>query len=168
MDLESPLPELLQADAITLCLDNQKNGQRMAQMYHTKSNDPELCPVIAGAHLIDEIRGMPQSTPLGTIRNGNKASRIQAAEMRAAIRTAAVEDGLEAQGYDLRRIGSHSLRAGGAVRLKLLGEDEDVIKRLGRWSSNTYLKYIQPQIGQLTAGIAERMAKGLRFHHVGV
>ena len=69
-------------------------------------------------------------------------------------------------GYDLDRIGSHSLRTGGATHLKILGYDSDTIKKLGRWSSDTYLHYIQTQIGDLMAGIATQMAKVLRFHNV--
>jgi len=38
--------------------------------------------------------------------------------------------------------------------------------KLGRWSSNTYLIYIQCQIGQLTVGIATAMARILHFHNV--
>ena len=53
------------------------------------------------------------------------------------------------------------------MNLKLDGQDHDMIKKLGRWSSDTYLKYIQSQIGELTAGIATRMARPMRFHYVG-
>jgi hypothetical protein len=34
---------------------------------------------------------------------------------------------------------------------------------MGRWSSNTYLKYIQPQIAQLVAGAAAQMAPPQRY-----
>ena len=53
------------------------------------------------------------------------------------------------------------------MRLKLAGKDDDIIKKMGRWSSNTYLRYIQTQIGELTVGLASAMAQTLRFHHVG-
>jgi hypothetical protein len=92
---------------------------------------------------------------------------VSASDIRAAIRLCAVADNLESSGYDLRRIGSHSLRSGGAMRLKLAGYDDDIIKKLGRWTSNTYLHYIQTQIGNLTAGIATNMARVLRFYNVG-
>ena len=50
--------------------------------------------------------------------------------------------------------------------LKLQGYDMMTIKKLGRWSSDTYLLYIQSQIANLTQGIAERMARPLTFHLV--
>ena len=44
------------------------------------------------------------------------------------------------------------------MALKLNGYDEVVIQKLGRWSSNTYLRYIHSQIGALTAGVSGSMA----------
>ena len=79
---------------------------------------------------------------------------------------AAAQDSLEAAGYDLARIGSHSLRSGGAVRLKLAGESDGTIKLLGRWSSETYTKYIQPFIGPITRGLSKKMAQPLCFRNV--
>ena len=75
------------------------------------------------------------------------------------VRLAAQHDNLQEAGYDLSRIGTHSLRSGGAVRLKLAGEDDGIIKKLGRWSGETYAKYIQPHIGPITGGCAARMAR---------
>jgi hypothetical protein len=72
-----------------------------------------------------------------------------------------------AHGYTIARIGSHSLCSSGAKHLKLAGYDDDIIQKLSRWSSNTYLHYIQTQIRQLMAGVAQRMASvALQFHIV--
>lgn len=59
----------------------------------------------------------------------------------------------------MSRIGSHSLRSGGAVALHLAGLDHTTIKKLGRWSSDTYLLYIQTQVANLTHGVASRMTQ---------
>ena len=53
------------------------------------------------------------------------------------------------------------------MALRLAGCDDTAIKKLGRWSSNTCLLYIQTQISHLSHGVATRMAKLLRFHNVG-
>jgi hypothetical protein len=50
----------------------------------------------------------------------------------------------------------------------LNGYDHDIIKKLGRWSSNTYLHYIENYIGELTTGAATKMATTHRFHRVGI
>jgi hypothetical protein len=65
-----------------------------------------------------------------------------------------------AQGYDMRRIGTHSLRASGAMALKLQGTMDSTIMKIGRWSGTTYLTYIHSQIGTLNAGLAARCTHG--------
>jgi hypothetical protein len=168
LPLDSPLPVLLTADTVTICLENQKNGHKNATLHHTSSQDPTFDPVKSAAILIHALQHLPTNTPLGSFRDEHmRIHRITADEIRGVIHLAAVQDSLEAQGYTITRIGTHSLRSGGAMHLKLAGYDNDIIQKLGRWSSNTYLQYIQTQIGQLTAGVAQRMANvSLRFHIV--
>jgi hypothetical protein len=52
-----------------------------------------------------------------------------------------------------------------ALRLNDVGED--LIKKLGRWSSSTWLTYIHAQISSLTAGLSERMVIHHVFYNVG-
>jgi hypothetical protein len=165
---EAPLDVLLTADAVTICLENQKNGHKNAVLHHTSSNDTTIDPVRSAAMLISAVRSLPENTPIGTIVDErNHILHITSHEIRSSIQIAAIHDNLPAHGYSLSRIGSHSIRSGGAMHLKLAGYDNDIIQKLGRWSSNTYLQYIQTQIGQLTAGVAQRMAAiSLQFHIV--
>ncbi|KAG7349649.1 hypothetical protein IV203_012246 [Nitzschia inconspicua] len=55
-------------------------------------------------------------------------------------------------------ISSHSLRAGGAMALHLGGVPAHTIKILGRWSSDTFLLYIQEQITGFSAGLSTQMS----------
>lgn len=52
------------------------------------------------------------------------------------------------------------------MALKLNGADRDIIKKLGRWSSDTFLLYIHEQIGEVTKGWAQKMATSIPFHNV--
>jgi hypothetical protein len=52
-----------------------------------------------------------------------------------------------------------------ALRLNNVGED--MIKKLGRWSSSTWLTYIHSQISSYTACLSERMAVHHVFYNVG-
>ena len=72
-----------------------------------------------------------------------------------------------ARGYTLDRISLHSLRAAGAMALKLDGCSTEMIMRLGRWTSLTYLTHIHTQIGALPEGISELMATEIIFQNVG-
>lgn len=161
----APLQQLLSADGVTLYLDNQKNGQRGSTVHHT-SADGQFCPVKALARRVHAIRSsnMPPSTPLSYLGPG---SHIIANDILRAVRLAAADCQLQLHGYNLKRIGSHSLRASGAMALKLNGYDMPLIMKLGRWSSTTFLTYIHSQIAALTQGVASRMARRIEFHNVG-
>ena len=101
LDHTLPLAELLQADAVSLYLDNQKNGFRGATLHHTASGNT-LCPVKSAARLVHQIATLPESTGIGTYVNpAGVVSRVTANEIRAAVQIGAAGDNLEAQGYDL-------------------------------------------------------------------
>ncbi len=84
-----------------------------------------------------------------------------------AVRWGASCDGLLVKGYTLNKISLHSLRAGGAMAMKLSGASNSTIMRVGRWTLLTYLTYIHTQIGALTAGVAWRMSTVFTFQNVG-
>jgi hypothetical protein len=151
-----------------MCLENQKNGHKNAILHHTSSGDALINPVTSVAILIHAMQHLPPDTPLGSFQGlPPHTQQITAREIRSAIHIRATDDHLIASGYTMARIGSHSLRSGGTMHLKLASYDNDIIQKLGRWSSNTYLHYLQTQISQLTAGVAQRMAAlSLRFHIV--
>jgi hypothetical protein len=71
------------------------------------------------------------------------------------------------QGYTLNHISSHSLRAGGAMAMKLIGVSDSTIIKVGRWTLLTYLTHIHLQIGTLTAGLAWWMSTAFTFQNVG-
>ena len=164
-----PADELLLADAVTINLENQKNGEKGAVVHHTSSGQATFDPVKSMARLVIAIQTLPAGTQIGSfIDDHGSVQCIRPRQIVAAVRHAAMADNLLTAGFDIKRIGSHSLRSGGAVNLKLNGYDHDMIKKLGRWSSNTYLHYIQNSIGELTSGVAASMATTLRFHRVGL
>ena len=61
-------------------------------------------------------------------------------------------------GRDPGRIGTHSLRAGGATALLLGGVPMDRIQLFGRWQSPAFLQYLWPQAEQ-AAGYSQTMAE---------
>ena len=84
-----------------------------------------------------------------------------------ALRQAAIDANLSAAGYPQNRISSHSLRASRAMALKLAGYDSNTIKKVGRWSSGTFLTYIHSQISAFSQGLAEAMSTPRIFYNVG-
>ena len=73
---------------------------------------------------------------------------------------------LHTQGIDTDLIGVHSLRAGGAMAMKLNGSSDTSIKKQGRWSSLTFLQYIHNQIAHLTKDLSTKMSTPLSYVNV--
>jgi hypothetical protein len=150
------LQQLLQADGATLTIDNQKSGKRGQSIHHSSTNTADgFCPV----HAI-RLMAMPESTPLSYLSPGK---HVIASEI---VTAAAYATGLYSQAYSPQRIGSHFLRASAATALKLNGEDEATITKVGRWSSKTFLTYFHEQIGALSAGFSLRMSTRIPFQNV--
>jgi integrase len=161
-----PLAVLRQADSVRLYIDNQKNGQRGSTMHHTATPD-SFCPVKALAnrcHALHQIAPHDASLPISLVPN---ARHITATDITRAVRESVILGGLLNAGYSPTRVSAHSLRASGAMALKLNGVDGDLIMKLGRWSSTTWLTYIHSQISSLTAGLSERMTVHHVFYNVG-
>jgi len=161
------LATLITADSATICIANTKNGTKGAVIHHDAFGGP-VCPIAALARRIANLRQRPPSTNLDTVFHpSGRVTRVTDRDIGMAVRWGAVSDGLLLRGYTIERISSHSLRAGGAMALKLSGSSDSTIMRVGRWTSLTYLTYIHTQIGALTAGVAKLMSTAFTFQNVG-
>ena len=158
------LATLLTCDAAMLTIDNQKNGERGSVMHHNARHGP-FCPVKALARTIKSILTLSddQACPLSLFGIGQ---HLVSRDVTTAIRHAAVRTGLYSQGYTSTRISAHSLRASGAMSLKLGGKSDTDIQLRGRWSSDTWKTYIHMQIAALSEGFSETMATEYMFQNV--
>ena len=162
----SPLSTLIQADAATMKISNQKNG-RTGQTIHHESTGPKGA-VAALARRVAHIlkNGGNESTLIcEACTNGNWAS-VESSHIVALVRIAAKSLKLQVQGIDPDLIGAHSLRAGGAMALKIWGYKDSTIRKFGRWSSDTWQMYIHSQISQLYEGVAQSMSKHIPFKNI--
>jgi len=167
LDHESGIEALRLADSATISIAHTKNGTKGAVIHHDAIGG-DICPVAALVRRVANLHGMPTSTPLSTVcRSGAKSSSISDRDVTLAVRWGATCDCLLAKGYTLDRVSSHSLRAGGAMAMKLSGATDSTIMRIGRWTSLTYLTYIHTQIGALSAGVAWKMSRCFTFQNVG-
>jgi hypothetical protein len=78
---------------------------------------------------------------------------LQRAEVQGYLRRAA-----QAVGEDPSTIGSHSLRFRGASALWAAFRDSGLVRRFGRWASETFHQYLWDARSN-SAGLAEGMAK---------
>jgi hypothetical protein len=170
LDRISPLAtlaDLLQADAVTITLDNQKNGQRDAVLHHDAIPNNPICPCKAAARRFARMRLCAPNNANAILSLYAPHKHVSATQMGGCIKVAALRSMIWLQGYDLLRIGPHSLRASGAMQLKLNGVSDSMIQKMGRWSSNTWLQYLHGQISCLTRGLSASMATPVLYFNVG-
>ena len=86
--------------------------------------------------------------------------------MITGIRRAVKALKLHNNGIDADLVGPHSLRAGGAMALKLSGADDTTIMKMGRWSGLTFLQYIHNQIAHISSGLADKMSTDIDFINI--
>ncbi|KAG7346624.1 hypothetical protein IV203_005693 [Nitzschia inconspicua] len=157
-----PLQTLLsQCTAATLRISNQKNGRRN-QVIHQEATRDVTCPIAAIIRRVHHIRQHTSdpTTMLGTYFTGHKhvAKQVTVTDITTALKNTVQVLGLARYNITPADISSHSLRAGGAMALHLGGVPAHTIKILGRWSSDTFLIYIQEQITGFSAGLSTQMS----------
>ena len=117
---------------------------------------------------MENLRGMRLSTQISTVCHPpTRTTRVSDRVVTIAVQWEATYDCLMAKVYTLDRVSSHSLRAGGAMTMKISGATDNTIMRIGWLTSLTYLTYIHSQIGELSAGVAWKMSQQFTFQNVG-
>lgn len=165
----APLNELYTAAYATLQISNQKNGSR-GQCIHNECTGHITSPVRALARRVANIMAFTnnQNTAISTYYNPvtKQSSQLYPSHVSKTIKQTILDLGLHQFGFTEQTVSSHSLRAGGAMAMKLNGMDDIIIKKHGRWSSDTFLTYIHTQIGALTAGVSKAMLQYIPFCNV--
>ena len=86
------------------------------------------------------VAGIPEDWPMFCFTDGRA---IRTTDVRTAVRCA-----MEAAGCDPMRYGAHSLRIGGATAALAAGVTPQLIRLMGRWSSDIYCRMsLQSAIG---------------------
>ena len=166
---KATLKELLECDSVTLRITNQKNG-RMGDTMHVKAvRGADHCPVRALARRVFYIlnNGGTDDTLLCDYLDDNNAwASVESKEIIKHVRTGVILCDLQNCGIDPDLVGAHSLRAGGAMAMKLSGCDTEEIMKHGRWRSLTFMMYIHNQIAHLSADISKRMNTEFPFVNI--
>jgi hypothetical protein len=165
LPFEAASEQLLIAKAVTLTLDNQKNSVRDSTLHHYEVPG-RLNPVAAVARRFVTARHVSRSDPEALLCQYSPIGYVRASAISSLLLAAARRTNLQDRGFTPTRIGSHSIRASGAMALYLNDVDPTLIKKLGRWRSETWLTYIHNQVGELTKGLATKMARPIVFHNV--
>ena len=153
----------------TLSISNQKNGKRSQVIHHEALHTPG-CPIQAIIRQIKHIQAhtSEQHTTLGSYFSSIHAPErtILASAMNTAIKNAVYALGLHRYGLLTDHVGGHSLQAGGAMAMHLTGVQHNIIKKMGHWSSDSFLIYTHEQISAFLAGISKQMTQSILFHNI--
>lgn len=103
-----------------------------------------ICPVQAVYHAFSLT---PQANPDGPAFVTHQLIPICGPTLVATIKTS-----LQYYGYDSRDYAGHSLRRGGASCAFNAGISVDIIRQIGDWQSNCYVKYIVSDFESLKTG----------------
>ena len=110
-----------------------------------------MCPVHAFAHIVYMIleAGGDKSTILCLVAKYGDWIPVESHHIISYFCAKSKKLKLNLQAIDPYLVGAYSLRAGGAMALKLHGYDDTTIMKMGRWTSLTFLQYIHNQISHL-------------------
>jgi hypothetical protein len=108
----------------------KKNGQRGATMHHTALLVP-FCPVQALANRVHHLFQIVHANPELSISFVGLGSHVTSKNITLTVRESVVLSGLLNSGYSPSRVSAHSLRASGAMALRLNDVGEYFIKKLG-------------------------------------
>ena len=143
----------------------------MGQTMHVKAiKNSRHCPVKALARRVYYIlsNGGSDKTLLCDYLDKDKSTwkSVEAKEIIKQVRAGVTICGLQDCGIDPDLVGAHSLRAGGAMAMKLNGCSTEEIMKHGRWRSLTFMMYIHNQIAHLSSDISQRMNTDLPFVNI--
>lgn len=140
----------------------------MGDTIHQVATGTPDCPVRALAFRVHHVLsngGSNDSLLCDYFADGSWHS-VTSKEIVQVLRVGARALGLDKQAIDPDLIGAHSLRAGGAMALKLHGFDDTTIMKMGRWTSLTFLQYIHTQIAHLSKDVSKKMSIPLPFLNI--
>jgi hypothetical protein len=151
------LHDVSTAVQVQLTYTDQKNAVRGENVGHRRTGDSVLCPVLA---LIRRVRYLRQfqctpTTPLYKVCSGSPAAvttRIITDYLRAAA--ARVE---HLTGIPAHKIQAYSLRSGGATALLCSGCDPLIAQLLGRWRSDSMLRYLRAMAQPIVQNASTQM-----------
>jgi hypothetical protein len=161
------LEELLRADEVTIKLTNQKNGTRDATLHHERVPG-NFCPVQAVARRFHASRRADPTNSHAMLSLVAPGTHVLAKHVNQVLQRAAFRTTIWLEGFELNRIGPHSIRASGAMALYLNNVPEQKICLIGRWKSKTWMTYIHTQIAAVTTGVSRLMARPVVFHNIAV
>lgn len=155
--------ELLHCTFVSLIFSTQKNGTRGEAIGHGATNNPLACPVRSVARRILYLRqfNAPPSTALCAL--GPSFLPMSSSGITTLLRQACFSLG-NPSGFQPSDITAKSLRSSGAMALLNANVDQDLIQLIGRWKSDSSLRYLHVQAHNLMKDFSSIMLQGGNYN----
>lgn len=171
-ELSHDHPRLHLADTITITFRLQKAEYYYESVTQYRTEDPELCPIRCWAAVLRRLRSEPKYDPTKPVYTYHDASGKQAdilsKEIMTDIKRVVSIIGKNILGFTANEVGTHSVRAGGAMMMYLAKTPVYTIMMIGRWHSNAFLRYIEKQVLEFSKGVANKMLTYNTFFNIPV
>jgi len=164
------------AVTVSITFEFQKKEVRNDTISHQLSGDKigqgEMCPVKAAIAIISRIveYDLPpdklRDNKINYLQFDGKGFSIPSSLILQRIRQVVASLGQELLGFTPEEVGTHSNRSGGAMGMFLAGTPVYTIMLMGRWSSDSFMRYIRKKVLSLSHGIATKMLTYERFFTV--
>ncbi len=138
----------------------QKNDNKHDKVIHGWTDDPNLCPVLQWARLVNRIwtyACTTEDTPVCAVWRHGWLEQITSQQVLVMLWAACTTFGSACLGFEPRKIGTHSLCLGAVMEMYLAGVPVYTIMLISRWLSNAFLCYIWKQAKQFSKDIAKKM-----------
>jgi hypothetical protein len=118
---------------------------------------------------VERIRaypGLSSETSVPALLEHKQISHITQKQVKDTLRDRVKSFGEAKLRIQSKEIGTHSIRSGEAMAMYLGGLLVYVIQLIGRWSSDSFMKYLRKQIEELTFGVLTKMLSTQMFWHI--
>jgi hypothetical protein len=162
-------PDLSAAASVSITFESQKNSRKFDTITQWRKTHETLCPVKQWAALVQRIWSCPNTTtqtPVSALLQHNKVIHITNQDIVHALQDSLKTYREARLRITIDELGTHSIRSGAAMAMYLGGAPVFAIQMIGRWSSDSFMKYIRKQIKEFTYGISQQMLTMQSFRHV--
>ena len=159
---QAPVAQILAATTASHTFTTQKNGRRGEVITHGRSGHGLCCPVRATIRRVlhHRAKNSPLATPLASHYN-NKGKRVAVKPKDVTdILRQTVAETTSQTGLHPSEVSARSMRAGGAMALLCGNIDPNIIQMLGRWHSDSMMRYLHLQARPIMKRFAQVMYNG--------
>ena len=149
---------------VTVTFRDQKNGEKGEKRTQGRTGDPVLDPVQRLASVILRLKRkmttVRQETELCNVGLVDGKERLTARVVLQTLKFVCGNyGGKQVFGFAPANVGNKSLCSGAAMSLALSPKNYSTMKImvLGRWKSDKFMRYIRPQVLEMTSGLSADM-----------